>query len=304
MRRRRRIFHNVQNTQPNGSNGDYFESHPSKLQFFVNLVLVILTLVTLFATSNFSNQSLKLSSLQYKTTINQFKYQRSLDSVKDKKDSIINLKLALRYITDSLRQAQTNHNIEKRNNNQDLLNLKQLAINNQQLLAIKSQAQTAKKQSQEQSEQYKQQFFERRPFFAIDNVIIDTINNYKSKIAFNFSNKGVRTAHVDSCILAFYNSKYLCQSITPNPANLDAPQQQYLLSTSHINIYKDCLDSPNTVYFLLIYYKDFATGENKEEPIFFQYSFNKQKLFLVSRLFIDRVPLEFKSLLIKKGIIR
>jgi hypothetical protein len=287
-------------SRPKGDN-DYFEQHPSRLQFITSIILVILTIGTLGLTWYYSNKNLTLSTFQYKSAIKQFQYQRRLDSIKNISDFAKEKIAAITHTKDSLIQVKKDSFQTVRNQRQDSLNKKQLAINNEQLTTAKNQAQTLKNQLVEQTKQYKEQFFERRPFFTVDNVNIDSTIEYKPKISFVFTNKGIRTAHVDSTFLAFFNLKLGCHSLTRNTANLES-QQQNFLNTSQINIYNDCLKSPFTIFFLLVYYKDFATDQIHKTPIFFQYSFNKQKQFSYSRLLISQVPNEFKRFLENKTI--
>lgn len=280
----------------------FYEIHSGKLQFFINLCLFVVTLSAVIISSYYSKKGLELSTQQYNSAIRQFNYQRRLDSIKNVADSIKEINIANRRKNDSVVQMEKDKLQSTRNKKQDILNDRQLDINKQQLIAIKRQVQTLQGQLDEQVGQNKQQLLEKRPFFAIDNINIDSSNTYKNKISFIFTNKGIRTAHVDGTILAFFNLRLGCASITPDRGNLDAPSQSIFLKTSEISIYHDCLNSPQTVYFLLIYYKDFATNESKIEPIFFKYFFTKDKQFFYSRLQLDQIPIEFKNFLKKKGI--
>jgi hypothetical protein len=284
------------------SKSDYFEKHPSKIQFYTNFILIVITIFTLFTTWYFSFKNLKLSTSQFKVAISEFNYQRKSDSLNSIKDSIKEKSLSAHLKNDSITQDKKDKIEVKRNNYQDQLNLRQLNINKQQLLAIKSQAKTAVNQLNEQLEQYKEQSFERKPYFMIDNVNIDSSLKYKPKISFTFTNRGIRPAHLDSTILAFYNLFKGCASVTPNAGNLDASPQQNTLNTSYINIFDDCLKSPNTIFYLIIYYRDFATDLPQSEPIFFQYHFNKQNQFQYSRLPTKVISEEFKNYLIKHKV--
>ncbi len=294
---RRKKNQHPDNASQGFSKSDFYEKHPSRLQFWTNMILVLITLSALIINSYFSKKSLALSTEQYKSTLRQFDYLRITDSLKEQKalkqrrlDSILST-------TESKAQSD-------RNNSQDLLNNRQLNINSKQLKATRSQAQTLKNQLDEQIKQYKEQFFERRPFFNVDNINIDSLTvKYKPNISFVFSNKGIRVAHVDSTIIAFYNLKLGCYSVTPNTANLETQVQQNNLNTSQINIYRDCLNSNNTIFFLLIYYKDFATNDARNQAVFFQYKFNAQKQFLYIPLLKSQVPIEFKSFLKKKKVV-
>lgn len=281
---------------------DFYERNSGKIQFFINLGLLIVTLSAVIITSHYSKENLELSTKQYNSAIKQFNYQRKLDRIKNISDSIKDRNAAKHFTNDSIVQVTKDKMQYERNKKQDLLNDRQLSINNQQLIATNKQAQALENQLNGQMEQYKQQLLERRPFFTIDNISVDSPNLYKNKVSFVFSNKGIRSAHVDGTILAFFNLRLGCHSITPDQGNLDAPPQQYSLNTSSINIYHDCLNSPSTIYFLLIYYKDFATGESKTDPIFFTYSFNKQKQFVYNRLQKSNVPGEFMNFLYKRDI--
>lgn len=275
---------------------DYFENHSSKLQFYTNISLVLITLLSLVATWYFSNKNLSLSSNQFKVAVSQFNYQRKEDSENRVEDREKERKLSQRIKNDSIVQS-------RRNKFQDQLNLRQLNINKQQLAAIKSQAQTAVNQLSEQTEQFKEQTFERKPYFVIDNISIDSSEKkYMPKISFLFSNKGVRAAHVDSTVLAFYNTVKGCASKTFNSGNLDAPPQQGAITTSNINIWKECLNSPDTFFYLLIYYRDFATDAPFNAPVFFQFHFNKDHQFVYSRLSTKVISNEFKSYLKKHNV--
>jgi hypothetical protein len=274
---------------------DYFEKHPSKLQFLINIILVVVTIFTLLSTWYFSEKNLALSTNQYKSTVDQFNYQRKVDSLKNITDSMKESKYSSQRISDSIIQSN-------KDKIQENLNNRQLNINKQELLTSESQAQTTKNQLTEQTEQYKEQSYERQPYFMINGIYIDSTIKYKPKISFSFSNKGVTPAHVDSTILAFYNVFMGCNSITPNSGNLDAPPQQNMLNTSEINIYNDCLQSNQTVFYLIIYYRNFSTELPQKQEIFFQYHFNKNKEFLYSRLTSKLISTEFKRFLSHHGI--
>jgi hypothetical protein len=280
----------------------FSERNSGKIQFFINLGLLIVTLIAVIITFYYSKKNLELSTKQYNSAIGQFNYQRGLDSLKNISDLTKDRNVAKRYTNDSIVQVKKDKIQYDRNKNQDLLNGRQLDINKQQLIATKKQVQTLENQLNGQIEQYKQQLLERRPFFTVDNISVDSSNSYKNKVSFIFSNKGIRSAHVDGTILAFFNLRLGCHSITPDAGNLDAPPQQIFLNTSQINIYQDCLNSKETIYFLLIYFKDFGTGESKTEPIFFTYSLNKQRQFFYNRLQKSNVPEEFMAFLYKSGI--
>ncbi|HWD88346.1 MAG TPA: hypothetical protein VG367_09485 [Mucilaginibacter sp.] len=281
---------------------DFYERNAGKMQFFINLGLLTITLIAVLITFHYSKENLELSTIQYSSAIKQFNYQRKLDSLRNISDSIKDRNNSRRFTKDSIIQVNKEKQQADRNKKQDVLNDRQLDINNQQLLAAKKQAQTLESQVNEQKQQYREQLQQGRPIFAVDNVYIDSSNLYKSKISFIFSNKGIRSAHVDGTVLAFFNLAKGCHSITPNSGNLDAPPQQYFLNTSQINIYHDCLNSSLTIYLLLIYYKDFATGEDKIDPIFFTYSLNSQRQFLYNRLPERNVPEEFMTFLTNSGL--
>lgn len=270
---------------------DYFEKHSGKFQFF----LVIITLLALLISWYFSYQNLKLSTNQFKIAITQLTYQRQTDSINKINDLTKEVKLSKQIRSDSITQA-------KRNARQDKLNFNQIDINRQQLSAMKSQATTALNQLNRQIEEYKKFSFERQPFFMIDNINIDSTLRYKPKISFVFSNKGASPAHVDSTILAFFNLPKGCHSVTRNPGNLDATSQQNFLSTSYINIYDDCLKSPLTIYYLVIYYRTFTSQEQKHESMFFQWDFNKQRQFLYNRHSTKNISEEFKRFLNKQNV--
>lgn len=281
---------------------DYFESHSGKLQFVINTALVAITVVTMLTTWYFSSQNLKLSTAQFDLAMSQFNHQRKQDSLNKINDSLKDRMLDLHIKNDSIKQEKKDKIEYEKDQNQRKLNIRQLKINGQQLSAIRSQATTAKNQLDAQTEQFKEQSFERKPYFMIDNVTIDSSIKYKPKISFTFSNRGIRPAHVDSTILAFYNWLLGCYSVTPNTANLDASPQQNSLFTSQINIFDDCLKSTNTIYYLIIYYRDFATDEPKQQALFFQYKISKDRQFLYSRVSSKVIGVEFKNFLIKHKV--
>jgi hypothetical protein len=267
--------------------GDFFEKHPSKLQFLTNIGLIVFTLLTIIVSSYYSRKNLELSTNQYKSAIDQFKYLRTSDSLKALSDLKKDRRNIQRSTQDSIHAAKIEVTQYLRNKHQDTLNSQQLAINKQQLTAIKTQAITAQNQFSQQEEQYRQQLYEKRPIFTIDSIKIDSTVSYKPKISFVFTNRGSRVAHVDSTVLAFYNPdpKYFCSSVTKNSSNLDLIPQQTFLTTSWINIFKDCLHANSTQYYLLIYYKDKITGESQIEPIFFTYVITKQRQFSYGKIY-------------------
>ena len=90
--------------------------------------------------------------------------------------------------------------------------------------------------------------------------------------------------------------------MTPNSSNLDASPQQTALNTSYINIFDNCLKSDQTIFYLLIYYTDFATGVSQKQSIFFQYKISDQRQFVLYRLTYKQINQEFKNYILKKRV--
>ncbi|MDB5288420.1 MAG: hypothetical protein JWR05_3369 [Mucilaginibacter sp.] len=274
------------------------ETKPDVFNFYSNVISSILTLVALIVTIYFSLSALNKTDTQNKNAVEQliqakaqlilaqqqFQYSKQLHSedliASSIKDRITNE----RFIKDTIKQGQQERSQELRYRLQVGFNKQQYTVNKGQLKAIEIQAKTAEAQFFQSQDQYKQQQYEQRPIFNIDSVSVTSINMVKSSIRFNFSNSGIRSAHVDSTILAFYNPKELCLSVTSNTSNLDLVPRTSFLSTSPINIYQACLNSNLTVYYLLIYYRDKTTGVSQVEPIFFKYEYSKNKQFMWSRV--------------------
>ena len=189
-----------------------------------------------------------------------------------------------RFKEDTTKQGIKERSQERRNVLQDNANKQQLRINQSQLRAIQSQAKIAEDQFYQQQDVYKQQLYEQRPVFFIDSIHIDSINIAVSKFRFYVTNKGIRTAHIDSLVLAFYDPQNLCLSVTPQPSNLDLVPEKSFLATSDIVIYNECLHSASTIYYLLLFYKDKTTGTNQIEPIFFRYQYLPKHQFVWARV--------------------
>lgn len=273
---------------------DFFEKNPAQIQFW-------LTIIALGFTIWYSSQSLKSANDQFHLAQKQFIESKKLhteDSISSfQKDRVANG----RFIKDTTKQGQHERAQEQRNHLQDALNQQQFDVNKSQLKAIQTQAKIAQSQFYQQQEQYKQQLYEQRPVFFIDSVSITTINSIRSTLRFYFSNQGIRSAHVDSTVLAFYNPLGTCFSVTPISSNQDLILQKTSLATTQINIWDDCLKSNLTVYYLLIYYKDKITGSNQIEPIFFRYEYLQQHRFFWSRV-TGPVLIDFKVKLKKKKV--
>ncbi|MDT3405551.1 hypothetical protein [Mucilaginibacter terrae] len=274
MRRRIYNFFGSRIVRPrtdNTNDEDYYERNESRLQFWVNVALSILTLATLFVTYYYSRKNLILSTKQYESAVSQFNYQRKSDSLKNIADSLKDVLQRNKYTADSINVTIKDSFQKIQSLHQEELNEQQIEINRQQLKAITSQSRTAEQTFKEQQLQYKEQLYEKRPVFTITDVIIDSTRRMIPKISFQFRNVGFRTAHVDSTVFAFFNPIKLCFSSTPNPSNFDVIPNGMTLTTSEVNIYIDCLKSPLTQYYLLIYYTDTSTGIVQKEPIFFTY---------------------------------
>jgi hypothetical protein len=259
--------------------------------FYSNIISSLLTLIALGTTIYFSVSALQKTDEQNKNAAaqlilaqKQFEYSKQLhteDSLaSEQKDAVTNG----RFIQDTIKQSKQAKYQDQRNLQQDKSNQLQYHLNQSQLRAIQIQASTAEAQFRQQQEQYKQQLYEQRPVFSIDSVRTTLINSVKSSIRFVISNKGIRPAHIDSTVIAFYNPQELCFSTTSMGSNLDLIAGQNFMETSSINIYNPCLQSQITVYYLVIYYKDRISGVSRVEPIFFHYEYSKQHQFLWARV--------------------
>lgn len=254
---------------------DFYEAHSEKLQFFINCGLLIATLGTLIVTSYYSRQNLRLSTDQYKAAINQFNSLRKADSIKELKELEDERLNNQRISRDSVNQIHKDDLMNSRNKTQDLINKKQLEINKQQLLAVQEQAKFTQKQVEQQEKQYKELYFEKRPIFMVSDLKIDTTRKVIPKISFYITNRGERAAHIDSTLLVFDNPKNLCFSKTSNISNMYLPINGAIF-TSWVNIYRDCLLSSSTNYYLLIYYKDGNTNQPQTISIYFKFGLDAQ----------------------------
>ncbi len=265
---------------------DLVNNNPESSQFWGSIISSAITLLALLITVIFSWKALSESQKQndnakqqLNLAVSQFKSsqkQHSEDSITAANKEII---ANDRFIKDTTKQSQREREQERRNQLQDAANKQQYELNKSQLNAVQVQANIAKQQFNQQQQQYKQQTYEQRPVFNIDSPTITKINSVKSTIGFSFSNQGIRPAHVDSMVLAYYNSKYLCFDVIISPSNLDLISQRISQITGQIQIFNDCVSSNLTTYYLLIYYKDIFSGTSKVEPIFFNYSYSNQHKF-------------------------
>jgi hypothetical protein len=232
----------------------------------------------------------------------QFQYSKKLHT----EDSLLSIgkeKLSNdRFVKDTARQRQRELAQQSRNQLQDIANKQQFNLNKSQLKAVQIQAKTAEAQYYQQQKQYQQQLYEQRPIFTIDSVQISNKNSVLSKLRFFISNVGYRPAHIDSTLLAFFNSDLLCFSVTSNVSNLDLIPGKNVIFTSEINIYQNCLLSNTTFYYLIVYYKDTYTGKNQIEPIFFTYQIIKPNKFGWSRIYGPAIE-EFKNKLKQKKVL-
>lgn len=294
-----------QNRRHNTNEGFFFfeffhrkiKESPEVFNFYSNLFSSTLTLLALSATVYFSISALRKTDTQNKNAVEQlnqakaqlllaqqqFQYSKQLHT-EDSISSTIKEKIANdRFVKDTSKQGQREKAQEIRNHIQDAANEQQFILNKSQLKAIQIQAKTAEAQYFQQQQQYKQQQYEQRPVLNIDSINITKTNSIKSALRFYLSNKGIRIAHIDSTILAFYNPQLLCFSFTSDNANLDLIPGKTSLFTSKVNIYEACLNSNLTIYYLLIYYKDKTTGVSEIEPIFFTYKYVTPNQFSWSR---------------------
>jgi len=287
---------------------NWISANPNVAQFWGSILASLITLAALIITIFFSLSALKEShtqnlnaSQQLILAKEQFQYAKKLHT----QDSLISVKNDFmaneRFKEDTTKQLKREKLQEVRNKIQDAANKQQLNLNAGQLLALQAQAKTSNELFLQQKDQYRQQLYEQRPIFYIDSLDITKITDVRSTIMFFFSNKGIRPAHVDSVALAFFNPLYLCFSVTKLNSNLDLLPTKNSLITSKINIYNDCLNNNQTVYYLLIYYKDNISGQSHIEPIYFQYTYTKQKQFTWNRYF-GSSRAEFSKRLKTKGI--
>lgn len=269
------------------------KDNPEVIDFYSKLISSIITLLALGATIYFSlkalsktdiqNQNagkqLKQAKSQLTLAQQQFQYAKRLhteDSISSaKKDKIAND----RFILDTIKQAQREKMQELQNQLQNAASKQQFVLNKSQLKAIQIQAKTAKAQFRQQQSQYQQQIYEQRPVFLIDSVHNVTVNSVKSTTQVFISNKGIRTAHIDTVVFAFYNHYLLESHGIVDLSNLDLIPEKNYLATDPINIYEDCLNSHDTIYYLLICYRDKTTGASQKETIFFTYGYTKEHQF-------------------------
>lgn len=285
------------------------EDNPNVVSFYSNLISSLLTLSALIATVYFSvttlqnaGQQLTEAGQQLKLAQQQFIYSKKQHSEDSLASIQKDLLLDQRFVDDTVKQNRREAYQEIRNRNQDEANKQQFVLNREQLKAIQLQAKTAESQLNQQLDQYKQQLYEQRPVFIIDSSHVVSVNSVKSTIQFTFSNKGFRSAHVDSVILAFDNEAKNCFSVTNNPGGFDAVNNhQSTLLTTPINIYNACLNDKKTIYYLLIYYKDKASGNSQIEPIFFIWNLLPNKQFGYQRVTNEYLT-EFKKRLKRKSI--
>lgn len=292
------------------------KASPEVFSFYSNLISSALPLAALCAAIYFSINALRKTDTQNQSVTLQLKHAKDQLSLAQKQfgyskglhteDSIASDKKEKRseqrFIRNTLKQAKQERLEDKKERLQTLTNRQQFKLNEAQLKAVQAQAKTMGAQYLQQQEQYIQQQYEQRPVFYIDIVQIKHINDVKSTIEFAFSNKRIRSAHVDSTIIAIYNELQGCFSVKANASNLALIPHQNSLLTSNIKIYKACLDSKTTVYHIIIYNKDRVTGSNRVDPIFFIWQYNNRHQFLWSRVNGPAIK-EFVNRLARKKIL-
>jgi hypothetical protein len=261
---------------------DWFEKNPSKTQFYLTIVILFTTVVFSYlslvetrkqyaiakgALDN-ANQQLKFAKDQYKAQTAQRTEDMRLAHLKDiaisKKDS-----------TDSVRNVENDFQQKRYNEFQTQINSQQLKINRQQLAAIQTQAKVAAAQFDFQKIQSANQFEQNRPIFSIDSVHVNKLNSaYNPTLSFHVNNRGVRTPHVDSTVIATWNINSKCSRVEKHFTNIDLKDASFITG---MQVYQDCLDNKNTIYYLNVIYIDTYDGKSKSKHRFFRYTIKADK---------------------------
>lgn len=261
---------------------DWFEKNPSKTQFY-------LTIGVLFVTIFFSYLSLRETRKQYdiakgtlKSANDQLGFakdqyaaqikQRILDSIDNKNKERSQERKAK---IDSIRTA--NNDLQQIENNklQNRINTQQLKINRKQLAAIQLQAKVANDQFKFQQIQSSNQFEQNRPIFIIDSIRYNKAKStYNPILSFHVSNHGIRTPHIDSTVIASWNKNLKCSTVEKHLTNIDLKDASFITG---FEVYQDCIDDPNTIYFLNIIYVDTYNGKRVAKRRFFRYVIKRNK---------------------------
>jgi len=230
-----------------------------------------------------ANQQLKLAKDQFKTSNDQRKADLRIMAKRDSEQKV-------KEYNDSNRNAFNDNQQKKNNDYQNSINKQQLLINKQQLVAIQIQAKVADDQFKFQKIQSSNQFQDNRPIFMVDSVKYDKSKDpYMPTISFHVTNHGIRNPHVDSTVIAIWNFNNKCSRVEKHITNIDLRDVSFITG---IGIYQDCIDDPNTIYFLNIIYEDTNDGQIKSKPIFFRYKIKPDKS-LVTFVVADIETIEF-----------
>jgi hypothetical protein len=272
---------------PNPSNRrqqakDWFEKNPSKTQFYLTIAVLFVTIIFSYlslretrkqydiakGTLRSANDQLGFAKGQYAAQIRQHK----IDSIENEnKEQSQERKAKI----DSIRIANNDLQQQKNNELQNQINTQQLKINRKQLAAIQLQAKVADDQFNFQKIQSSNQFEQNRPIFFIDSVRYNKAKStYNPVLSFHVSNHGVRTPHIDSTVIASWNKNLKCSNVEKHLTNIDLKDASFITG---LGVYQDCIDDPNTIYFLNIIYIDTYNGERIAKRRFFRYVIKSKK---------------------------
>jgi hypothetical protein len=217
---------------------NFFERNPAQIQFWVSILLVLVSIY-------YSKQSLNETKKSYDMAKEQFD---SLKVANRRNDSISNVKdmqASVQYTKDTLR-------IAKRDKFQKESFDQQLEVNKHQLSAFKLQAQVAKKQYDFQSQINLEQRSNDRPIFMLHSVSYDSIRNL---VTFEIRNAGKRSVTMTNSSICGLNKAHL-ELYT----NIDTISKSELNESTTTNLYltmpKWEYDQSSTIYYVSFKYID------------------------------------------------
>lgn len=97
---------------------------------------------------------------------------------------------------------------------------------------------------------------------------------YNPTLSFHVTNRGIRTPHVDSTVIATWNVNSKCSRVEKHLTNTDLKDASFITG---MQVYQDCLNDKNTIYYLNIIYIDTYDGKSKSKHRFFRYTVKADK---------------------------
>jgi hypothetical protein len=214
-------------------------------------IMILLTLIAIFASSYFSLRSNQQTEAQMKQTEEQLKLAQSQYKSGREKDS-----------TDEIKRSKAEKVEQERY-------ARQSEITTKNLEALEMQAKNGERQYLTQLQAIKDQAYQNRPVFKLAKVEYDNV----SKMGiFTIKNVGKRTARIVKCTFYGERKQPAAEIITTVKTSFELGEfEQYELA---LDVNEEDLQNPESKYILVMDYMDFGSEKPKNFLKYFKVKFD------------------------------